>query len=319
MLKKYFLFIILSLDYLTHGMEAMVTEDVTGKHDRFGIFCLEINNNGLSASELTQRLITKINEQKEITGTNDIACRINLPHALSRYISIIQNIGFFYYHGSDIQTEWMVKGQSAIPAPATSIAGARTLLFANGFLLISIEKFDDTKGVAMVPGGAVEKGECVHSAAIREFFEETGLSIDKEHLASPILVVNRVQANCYGCNDQNHFFIATEYEGDLSCQTEELISLFWAPIQEVLTGQVCTPSGQVYPVDDIILHITKKLYDSSYTASLTGTYPDYRQHGRISQKLETAYSLLDQTRYVEEIERCDDVMEIWDYSYKHSS
>jgi len=58
---------------------------------------------------------------------------------------------------------------------------SRVLLFdRENRILLFLTKAPDTSGIArwLTPGGGVDPGETQHDAAVRELYEETGLSID---------------------------------------------------------------------------------------------------------------------------------------------
>ena len=58
------------------------------------------------------------------------------------------------------------------------------LLIENGSVLLVKVTYGPNKGLWMLPGGIVEDGESIEEAAIREFEEETGLTVTTHELIS---------------------------------------------------------------------------------------------------------------------------------------
>ncbi|MEW5724611.1 MAG: NUDIX hydrolase [Thermodesulfobacteriota bacterium] len=65
------------------------------------------------------------------------------------------------------------------PDPKVACAG---LLVRNGAVLLVRRARYPQKGLWCLPGGFVDRGETMERAAVREFFEETGLQVQVKHL-----------------------------------------------------------------------------------------------------------------------------------------
>ena len=95
----------------------------------------------------------------------------------------------------------------------------------NGNILLQDRKDPDWPGMCF-PGGHVEKAESFTQAAIRETFEETGLTIEDPKLCG----VKQFQTK----DDKRYvvfFYKATRYHGKLTASDEG--ELFWIPKKEI--------------------------------------------------------------------------------------
>ena len=89
------------------------------------------------------------------------------------------------------------------------------------------------KGIAF-PGGHIESGESFEASAIREFKEETGLTIKNPRLCGIIHWDNRKKREKY----MVFAYKATEFEGELLKATEEG-SVFWVTKEELAKMELC--------------------------------------------------------------------------------
>ena len=97
----------------------------------------------------------------------------------------------------------------------------------NGNVLVQDRVDPDWPGICF-PGGHVEKGEAFTRAAIREVWEETGLTMEDPRLCG----VKQFQTK----NDERYvvfFYKATRFHGTLTDSDEGKV--FWVPRQELET------------------------------------------------------------------------------------
>lgn len=95
----------------------------------------------------------------------------------------------------------------------------------NGNVLVQDRKDPDWGGITF-PGGHVEKGESFVESAIREVYEETGLTIEDPHLCG----TKQFQTKD-GARYVVFFFKATRFTGALKSSDEG--EVFWMPREQL--------------------------------------------------------------------------------------
>lgn len=80
-----------------------------------------------------------------------------------------------------------------------------------------------------VPGGSMELGETTEEAARREFFEETGLTLEKIELYDVLAGENThfIYPNGDEVYAVDIYYIGKKYTGELKRQIEEVLELKW--------------------------------------------------------------------------------------------
>ena len=107
------------------------------------------------------------------------------------------------------------------------MVGARCLLRDDQGRILLIRRSDN--GLWAVPAGGIELGESVRQCAIREMYEETGLTPTK---LAPIAILSgadSTETNSWGHTYQFHItvFLATSWTGELVTQTDESTDAGW--------------------------------------------------------------------------------------------
>lgn len=111
--------------------------------------------------------------------------------------------------------------------PKHIIAGSLCYIFHNEQVLLLKRNRAPYKGYWTAPGGKIEHGESPQETAIREIYEETGLSIQK-----PILRALQTSIDVfYPVHWMLYIFIASSFEGSLIDSAEGLLQ--WYPIANV--------------------------------------------------------------------------------------
>ena len=88
--------------------------------------------------------------------------------------------------------------------PERPIVGVGAVILDRGRVLLIKRAHEPLKGEWSLPGGAVDVGEALHAAVVREVHEETGLEVAVDRL---IEVVERITRDDAG-RVQYHFVIA---------------------------------------------------------------------------------------------------------------
>ena len=107
------------------------------------------------------------------------------------------------------------------------MVGTRCLLRDDQGRILLIRRSDN--GLWAVPAGGMELGDSVRQCAIREVYEETGLTPTK---LAPIAIMSGAEStetNQWGHTYQFHItvFLATAWTGELITQTDETTDAGW--------------------------------------------------------------------------------------------
>ena len=107
------------------------------------------------------------------------------------------------------------------------MVGARCLLRDGQGRILLIRRSDN--GLWAVPAGGMELGDSIRQCAIREVYEETGLTPTK---LAPIAILSgadSMETNQWGHTYQFHVtvFLATAWTGELVTQTDETTDAGW--------------------------------------------------------------------------------------------
>jgi 8-oxo-dGTP pyrophosphatase MutT (NUDIX family) len=98
---------------------------------------------------------------------------------------------------------------------------------------VLLQQRGDDGGPWGLPGGALELGETIEAAAVRETFEETGLRVRPDAL----LGVYTGEAHTYANGDVVHtvavLLTATQVEGELTQDGIETVGLGWFPLDDL--------------------------------------------------------------------------------------
>ncbi|MGR9048856.1 NUDIX domain-containing protein [Halobacillus faecis] len=100
------------------------------------------------------------------------------------------------------------------------------------------------RGWYVAPGGKMEAGENIKDSVVREFKEETGLSIENPELRGSFTFVMREDGKT--AQEWMMFtFYSTSYSGDLLDESEEG-ELEWVPVEEVLQKPMAEGDRRIF-------------------------------------------------------------------------
>jgi len=100
-----------------------------------------------------------------------------LPIQQAELVAPAVNLGFFYHHADEngLQLVKKVNSGAFVPGYATHYIGVGGVLIdAQNNILVIQERYH-TRRHYKLPGGALDPGEHIYQAAVREIFEETGI------------------------------------------------------------------------------------------------------------------------------------------------
>jgi 8-oxo-dGTP diphosphatase len=111
--------------------------------------------------------------------------------------------------------------------PAAPILAASVAIFRDGKVLLAARGREPLKGVFTLPGGAVELGETLAEAALREVREETGLVV---RLAGFVTHQEVIHLDAGGRADRHYVIcvFAAHWDGGEPAVTEEASDYRWA-------------------------------------------------------------------------------------------
>jgi 8-oxo-dGTP diphosphatase len=154
---------------------------------------------------------------------------------------LLQNLGFEPYGMNQVESIWVMKGDSPIPAFASAISGSKALLVrkrSNDFdstaeeVLLVVEK--DGDGRWTLPGGAVEMFELFEDAGRREILEEVGL---KGRFERVLAVLNRARV----LGDMTDYCVYSVYRleeletgNDMILQESEIEKAEWFDFNDLI-------------------------------------------------------------------------------------
>jgi len=117
------------------------------------------------------------------------------------------------------------------------MSGARCLLRDDQGRILLIRRSDN--GLWAVPAGGMELGESFRQCAIREVFEETGLTPTELTPVAILSGADSTETNGWGHTYQFHItvFLATAWTGQLVTQTDETTDAGWFHPHQLPTPQ----------------------------------------------------------------------------------
>ncbi|KAF2284769.1 hypothetical protein GH714_033622 [Hevea brasiliensis] len=109
---------------------------------------------------------------------------IKLPIEFSNLVNPVVQEGFRYHHAEPdylMLVRWLPNTPDTLPANASHLVGIRAFVVNNNREVLVVQensgRFKGT-GVWKLPTGAVNEGEDICEAAVREFKEETGIEAE---------------------------------------------------------------------------------------------------------------------------------------------
>lgn len=121
--------------------------------------------------------------------------------------------------------------------------GARTVVLDEQNRLLLIQRSDNHRWA--IPAGAMELGESLEECAVRELWEETGLTATS--LTPYAFYTAYTYTNDYGHTYQQVLmtFVVHTWEGELVRVTDESVDAGWFPLDAL-------PGGQSFVIDEAL-------------------------------------------------------------------
>lgn len=118
--------------------------------------------------------------------------------------------------------------------PPRPILGVGALVFEGNSILLVERGREPLKGFWSLPGGAVETGECLEDAIVREVREETGLDVSAKEVA---VVFERIIPDDHGTAEYHYVLIdyLCEVRGGHLCAGDDSSCARWFSLSDLDT------------------------------------------------------------------------------------
>ena len=157
---------------------------------------------------------------------------LDVPLARAALIPVAAAAGFFFHHSneSDVMMVRRLVDGAFIPTHATHFIGVGgVVLNERQELLVVCERHRRTsRPYYKLPGGALQPGEHLIDAVLREVLEETGVQVKFEAL----VCFRHWHGYRYGKSDIYFVCRLSPLSQDVTMQAEEIEECFWMPVAE---------------------------------------------------------------------------------------
>ncbi len=122
--------------------------------------------------------------------------------------------------------------------PIRPIAAVSVLIKSGSKILLIKRRFDPGSGKWSIPGGLIELGETVREAALREVYEETGLTVNLDKLLN---VIDYIEVDEKGAIRFHYILIcfSAYINGTFSIKpSEEVADFIWVEESDVLNYDI---------------------------------------------------------------------------------
>jgi 8-oxo-dGTP pyrophosphatase MutT (NUDIX family) len=155
--------------------------------------------------------------------------------------------GFVFHHAQKdvLQLTLTLAPGAFIPPYATHYVGAGgVVLREDGNLLVVSEKYKQFPGRRLkLPGGALQAGENIGAAVVREVKEETGIETRFES----VVCLRHWHGYRYGKSDIYFVCRLTPLSTEITMDTRELVECLWLPLDKYLAD------ADVHPFNKLVV------------------------------------------------------------------
>ncbi|KAL6197744.1 hypothetical protein ACLB2K_033349 [Fragaria x ananassa] len=186
---------------------------------------------------------------------------LRLPIQQANLVESAVQQGFWYHHAEPhLLVYWIPNSAHTLPENATHPLGIGAFLInQNREVLVVQEKGGQHGGTGLwkLPTGAVDEGEDIYAAAVREVKEETG--IDSEFME--ILAFRQIHKSFFEKSDLFFLCMLRPLSFDIQKQDQEIEAAKWMPFEEY----AAPPFVQKYEFLRYLHDICKAKIDGNYT------------------------------------------------------
>jgi len=163
---------------------------------------------------------------------------IDVPRRLAQLIPIATAEGFFFHHSDEDELVMVCRlvEDAFVPTHATHYIGVGGVVINDRQeLLVVCERHRRTaQPYYKLPGGALQPGEHLVDAVLREVLEETGVNAKFEAL----VCFRHWHGYRYGKSDIYFVCRLSPLSQDLTMQAEEIEECFWMPVAEYFASDL---------------------------------------------------------------------------------
>src|SRR5258707_6276093 len=207
----------------------MATDLVTAEADQFGGVIVNPDALPPDPAEFAKRLDRSL-ETWRTDGKRLVW--LGVPLARAALIPLAVKAGFFFHHSDegDLMMVCRLVEGAFVPTHATHYIGVGGVVInARQELLVVCERHRRTSQIYYkLPGGALQPGEHLVDAVLREVLEETGVSVKFESL----VCFRHWHGYRYGKSDIYFVCRRSPLSEDVTMQAEEIEECFWMPVSD---------------------------------------------------------------------------------------
>ncbi|XP_026553786.1 nucleoside diphosphate-linked moiety X motif 6 isoform X1 [Pseudonaja textilis] len=172
-----------------------------------------------------------------------IAVWLHVPILQSRFIATAAEQGFTFHHAeSDSSTLalWLAEGCSRLPVYATHQVGvAGAVLDTHTGRVLVVQDKNKTRNAWKFPGGLSEPGEDIGNTAVREVFEETGVTSEFKSILS--IRQQHGQPGAFGKSDMYIICRLEPSSFHINFCQQECLRCEWMDLTELSKTKETTP------------------------------------------------------------------------------
>jgi 8-oxo-dGTP pyrophosphatase MutT (NUDIX family) len=203
--------------------------------DMFGGIIVEPEHLPLDITEFTSRLDLSL-EMWRKEGRRLVW--LNVPLPLATHIPVATQAGFFFHHSNeaDLMLVCRLVEGAFVPTHATHYIGVGGVVINDRKeLLVVCERHRRTsQPYYKLPGGALQPGEHLVDAVLREVLEETGVQVKFESL----VCLRHWHGYRYGKSDIYFVCRLSPLSQNVTMQAEEIEECFWMPVAEYFASDL---------------------------------------------------------------------------------
>ena len=207
----------------------MVVDVLTFSADQFGGVIVESTGLPEDVAEFTSRLRHSLETWRE--GGLRLVW-LDVPLERAPLVPVAAAAGFFFHHSNeaDLMMVCRLVEDAFVPTHATHYVGVGGVVINHRQeLLVVCERHRRTsRPYYKLPGGALQPGEHLVDAVLREVLEETGVQVQFEAL----VCFRHWHGYRYGKSDIYFVCRLSPLSQDVTMQAEEIEECFWMPVAE---------------------------------------------------------------------------------------